>query len=369
MSFSSPEVIFSSLAAIIAFLTLWFTNLKGPDIELLSRPDVSYGAVSDPLWRVPNTIRLQPLQLVFANHGSRGGLITEIRVELEPEPWFVPYYRSVECTTQPRGTPEMDLRTGDLIQQPIPIAPGESIAVQLSCDIVMTTRKDYPEELDVSMKLGEALRSSLDHNQAAFTAFVNTLANDQPIGNMNLIITVTARKWSYRTILQKRSIARFPVPALSANWVIGFQKAVALWGDLYPSVQQVVKDALSEVRRLREAIEGRLPHLITPIPEKHLSPLPMDIVTSWYLPDRSYPQWAALRRALLGWDASLASALSQYKDATNRFNLEVERFNLRKAMGDADSTSVQKCADDIRSIVEKTVDSLRQLEANLTREI
>lgn len=78
-------------AFIISLLTLWFSHLKGSDIDLCSLPvaeteDYSKDRADQFLASdyVTSFLDLKPIHLVFVNNGSRAGAITGIEVKLEP---------------------------------------------------------------------------------------------------------------------------------------------------------------------------------------------------------------------------------------------------------------------------------------------
>jgi hypothetical protein len=79
----------------------------------------------------------------------------------------------------------------------------------------------------------------------------------------------------------------------------------------------------------------------------------------------SYPQFHAIRKGLMMWYRELGDVLPQYRKAAIGFNIEVDRFNLRKATGKADIATVQNAANRVRPIVERTIAALDHVEGEL----
>lgn len=364
-SFQSPEVVASSIAAIVALLTLWFTSLRGPDIELLSKKSASYAEDSFYPYHVLSSINFRELELVFANNGSRTGLITSVNLELQPEAWFAEYYRGVKAEMLASSQSQLNYPIA-ATSQSVSISRGSNRIVRLSCVISTIEWKAHPNELDPSLALGQAIRKGLDSNRGLFGAFVKALDDEGPIGKLSITITFTARKWGYKTILKDRRIADYDLPPLTPKLKENFQKSLALWDDIYPEFQRVVNDAVNEVRRLAGPIKGRLQYLKPPIPEKDIGPLPTMEVDTWLQQvDRSYPQFHAIRKGLMMWYKELGEVLPQYRKAVAVFNIEVDRFNLRKAMGPADTGTVQKAADQVLPVVERTIAALDHVDVAL----
>ncbi len=364
-SFQSPEVVASSIAAIVALLTLWFTSLKGPDIELLSKKSASYSEDGFYPYHVLSSINFRELELVFTNNGSRTGLITNVNVELQPEAWFAEYYRGVKAEILASIQGQLNYPTPAATQS-VSISRGSNKIVRLSCAIPTIEWKAHPSELDPSLPLGQAMRKGLDRNRGLFEAFVEALDDERPVGKLSMTVTLTARKWGYKTILRDRKIADYDLPPLSPKLKENFQKSLALWDDIYPEFQRVVNEAVGEVRRLAGPIKGRLQYLKPPIHDKDIGPLPTMDADMWLQEvDRSFPQFHAIRKGLMMWYKELGEALPEYRKAAAKFNIEVERFNLRSAMGLADSGDVQKVADQVRPVVERAVAALGHVEAEL----
>ena len=360
-SFQSPEVVLSSLTAIIALLTLWFTSLRGPDIQLLSKKNASYADDNFYPYHVLSSINLRELELVFANNGSRTGLITSVYVELQPEAWFAKYYRGVKAEILASSQGQLPTTT-----QSVSISRGSNKIVRLSCMISTIEWKAHPNELDPSLALGQAIRKGLDSNREPFEEFAKALDDKRPIGKLSITVTLTARRWGYKSILKDRTIADYDLPPLSPKLQENFQKSLALWEDTYPEFQRVVNDAVSEVRRLAGPIKGRLQYLKPPITDKDIASLPTMEVDTWLQEvDRSYPQFHAIRKGLMMWYKELGESLPVYRKAAAEFNIEVDRFNLRKALGPVDTGAVQKAADEVRPTVERAIAALGHVEAEL----
>ena len=210
---------------------------------------------------------------------------------------------------------------------------GSNRIVRLSCVISTIEWKTHPSELDSSLALGQAIRKGLDHNKELFEAFVRELEDERSLGRLGITGKLTAKRFWYKTTLRDKRISDYNLAPLPPKLIENFQKSLALWNDTYPEFQRVVNDAVGEVRKLSSPIKSRLPYLKPPIQGKDVLPLPTMEVDTWLQEaDRGFPQLHAIRKGLMMWYKELGEALREYRKAAVDINIEVDRFNLRKAM-------------------------------------
>jgi hypothetical protein len=88
---SAATFIVSAATLFVALLALWFSQLKGPDIDLCNTPSAELKDWNDDQLNLnlqsrllPWVVSLEPIQLVVINNGSRGGAVTSIVPEFEP---------------------------------------------------------------------------------------------------------------------------------------------------------------------------------------------------------------------------------------------------------------------------------------------
>src|SRR5438128_2012645 len=105
---SALNLVISGLAALAALLVLWFTALKGPDISLVS----SHSRLEyQELLKVDlslTRLEFKPIDLVFANDGSRSGALIEINTAFKPSKTFESYFWIISVTIGLRSNESLD---------------------------------------------------------------------------------------------------------------------------------------------------------------------------------------------------------------------------------------------------------------------
>ena len=148
-----PNVIISSVTLVVAFLALWFSSLRGPTIDFLKVTTPTYQKLADHPTFVPDTLYMLGLELLLANNGSRGGLVSGVRIETNPNPWFSPYFVRLNYSAEP-----------------IQIAAGESELMRVIASMKLESWKWFPTKLDPSLGFLAAIQTELNRNKDTFTS-------------------------------------------------------------------------------------------------------------------------------------------------------------------------------------------------------
>src|SRR2546428_7574035 len=138
------NLVISGVAALVALLVLWFTALKGPDIRVVSsHTKVEYQ--EPPRADLSLTrIEFQPVDIVFANNGSRSGALIQILTTFKPSKGFEPFFLQVWVNAELRSDKSPD----PALQLPVVIPDRGTLVVTLKTGFLVRSWKD-------ATKLGE----------------------------------------------------------------------------------------------------------------------------------------------------------------------------------------------------------------------
>jgi len=201
------SAVFSAIAATVSALTLWFTSLKGPDIDLCNIPTK---AKIENLWSgrfgeyIPNWYDLAPMQLVFSNNGSRGGVISSVSAQFQPSPGFKPLFKEFTSSDELQWPGVVD---SSYRQLPVSIREGDNCVIQFKGTLSTLDWKDNLQIGKVSdiSNVRKIVEESLKYNYEQFTNFLRFLESGDPFGTMTLYTTSTSRRW-LRTRLETKKL-------------------------------------------------------------------------------------------------------------------------------------------------------------------
>ena len=319
--------------------------MRGPDIDLLSTTEIGFES-QDRMLNVPHEIILKPLRLVFANNGTRGGMVTQIDVKLEPAPWFSPSYHGLESEAHH-----------------IQVAAGESKEVEVKCKVYTRTWKAYPRELPKELELGEAFRSTLDQHRQGYSDFVLGLSQGQSLGSMRIEFVVTARRRLVSTELKRRSIKRLSLPPLEKSQVEMFREAANLWDDLRPTYREIILDAVGLLKRLQVIPEtAKTAASVSEISQIREMPTEFE---QWYQPDLNYPFYGDLRNALLQRDEEIDGKLRSFVVLVKEYNEEIARLRLEQSLRTPDLARLRSIGEKLQETASEVIKSSRRYQERL----
>jgi len=179
------SLVISVVAASVGFLVLWFTVLKGPDIDLVP-VELSFRPTNiHPDYHL-DSIPLMPVEMLFLNNGSKTGAVTDIKAEFTPSTAFRRFYKEF--------TQRIEVKSSASEFKLLPaIVPERGTAiVSLELSINLKPWKDLSRLTDFGDRpLSEALRLIWKEGQAALTGFSNLR---DPIGIVDIKAKRTRRR-------------------------------------------------------------------------------------------------------------------------------------------------------------------------------
>jgi len=176
------SIFFSGVTAIVALLVLWYTALKGPSLELVSRFEATLSASPPDVMLQPtsilqlNRIEIQPIALVFANNGSRSGVIAKIDAIFVPSDSFKRFYDRMISQVWVRH--EDPQKSSEL---PTIVAAGGTAVIGLSMTLGLRDWKDVARTISLrELTLENALRKVWEegkHSLAEFSKFTGEIGS------------------------------------------------------------------------------------------------------------------------------------------------------------------------------------------------
>jgi hypothetical protein len=227
---SAVNLVISGVAALAALLVLWFTALKGPDISLVSsHSKVEYkellkGDLS--LTRV----EFEPIDVVFANDGSRSGALIEINTAFKPSRAFEPYFWIISVTIGLRSNQSLD----PTLQLPQVIPDRGTLVVTINPALLLKSWKDGTKLDQIRGDMSEALKTIWKEGHELLKRFTEL---DQLIGTFQISVRKTTRR-RLRTTIDDSIVSTLVVPPLP-EWIREeARKYITKFSDIYPTDDQ-----------------------------------------------------------------------------------------------------------------------------------
>jgi hypothetical protein len=248
-------------ALIVSTLTLWFTTLKGPDIDLCEKPVFSQEVRGPFDAFIPDTI-LYSSNLVFLNNGTVSGTLG-LDACFEPSKELAPYFKNA---TFQFGT-EPHRYTSSASMPPISIADKESAVIYIESTVELHDwKKHFSHEPVSKEQIRDVLCQADRENKKRFSDFCATIREGMHIGTISIKSRQSTRRWfGFRSPTMKEQIMidGDPIGTFNEDLINNFRAWRKRWDTIDPNV------ILMELRPIREnlmkelsgPIEGNLKQL------------------------------------------------------------------------------------------------------------
>jgi hypothetical protein len=333
--------IVSSVTLLVAFLALWFSSLRGPAIDFLKSTAPTYQKIAEHPTFVPANLYLNRLDLIVANNGSRGGLVSAVRIESKMNPWFAPFFVRLAYSADP-----------------VQIAAGESELMPVTCSIVLTSWKWYPTTLDPSLKFLDAVRKELNQNRESFSKFVVSVATGNPLGVLEVYLTLTRK--TVRTQLHEEKVTEIQLPPLDTGNLAVFTWAQQTWDERSPSESDIVIESLRQLANLRGSIQQVIDGY-----QFKLAGFQVAYADEWYYDDTSTPTNSNPRRAMISWSSDFDKAMKHYIEQAKIFNLAMIRKRNLSTTDQAENDRFDQAVLEILEVVKDTLKAMLNLEQQI----
>jgi hypothetical protein len=254
------SALFSAVAAAVSALTLWFTRLKGPDIVLVNTLNAK-NKVIDMRWErfleYPTWFGIEPIELVFANNGSRSGVITAIEAVFKPSPEF----ESVFVDFRLEIGWELETSLAPHLGTPISIREGDNRVITLKCTVDTIDWKYHWTDPEISGPLDDInirtfVENALEINRQKLAKFLDFLHSGKPFGSLTLYLTCTSRKkWFWMGLKTKELAGPLEVVnSFEENVIKGYESCLENWDDRPSGLER----ALNEIPGIPDLFAGKL---------------------------------------------------------------------------------------------------------------
>ena len=362
------SVVFSAIAATVSALTLWFTSLKGPDIDLCNIPEAKIENPGSERFRgyIPYWFDLAPMLLVFSNNGSRGGVISSVSAQFQPSQGLKPFLKEFRSSNELQwpGVGDPSYR-----QLPVSIREGDNCVVRLKCTLFTLDLKDnllIGQVSDIS-NVRRIVEESLKYNYEQFTNFLRFLESGDSFGTMTLYMTFTSRRW-LRTRLETKKLAEEIEIAntFDTSTVNAFKSCLKDWNlkrsRLEEYLQRIPKLFDNFIEQLKQN-NIRLSQEITREHRYNLS----NLEDQWR---QMAEQSSEVDNVILDRETDISEILRSVTSETKTFN---DQVSLVAALGgDASDEQIKSLEENrlrLKPQVEKTIRELEDLRRKLSREV
>jgi len=368
-SFLVLSVIFSAIAATVSALTLWFTSLKGPDIDLVSMPNTKTYTEDIRLERfmeyIPFWFELEPIELVFANSGSRAGVITGLKLDFKPSSGFEPFFREL-ITQLKRELPKVE-QTDYAASLPVSIREGDNCILKAGGTIYTVKWKDpefenIPEGSNIRVLVEDALKA----NRRKLEQFLNFLYSGKPIGSFTLDVTYTYRSWFGIKLKTKQLLGSIEVVNSFKDALKGWENCLREWDDRRSRREDFSKEILEVPKMFSDILKTILDQLIKFVERGELNQLPT-------FDDRlrDFNQKPEIKRFALEREKGVIFQLKSLNNKINEFNQEVAAAStfLHEKIEATRMTRLKSLGTQIKELVTERISELEKIRQKLANEL
>lgn len=362
------SAIFSAIAAAISALTLWFTRLKGPDIVLVNTLNKKIKVIEMFFKRfaesIPNWFEIKPIELVFANNGSRSGVIMAVEPVFKPSPEFEPFL----VDFRHRLTWELEISPAPRYGTPVSIREGDNRVIKLGCTVTMVDWKyDWTDPeihgLHYDADIKRFVENALEINRQKLASFLDFLHSGKPFGSLTLYLTCTGRKRSFGMALKRKELVTSPIEVVNSfeDSIKGYEDCLENWDDRRSGLEKALNEVpgipnlfADKLKRISEALGPRI--------ETHAYNIP-SLRDSW----KNFDNQKEIHKFAMLREKNLMKRLEFLADKIDEFNKKVNVARLS-----AETTrlvDLKTIRTNLKQLVEEALADLNKLKKKLAKEI
>lgn len=329
MSFvNEPSFIISILAIVIAAVTLWLTELRGPNITLVNKPefaitDRSVGFSPEINYEyTPRYLSFANASFLFSNYGGKDGSIVNLEITFQPISAFK-QFNSFSTTLS------YFENNSEVTQLPVVIREGTNVSLKATCSIMRSEwKKDaLATALNPRKHLETIISDALKDSKSNFRSYCEFLENNQTIGSISCTLTFTKGRFKTK-IMKKELISNTPVFNQCKESLLFFRQCLLKWDELAPTYTELENEVLTGIVCLLTEMDSNISNLSISIEDKTLA--------SWSAIKPRIDQWQRLQKItdperkiqwfLIDSDSSLKNALANLYENVKKYNNKIEKM-------------------------------------------
>jgi len=362
------SAIFSAIAAAISALTLWFTRLKGPDIVLVNTLNEKIEVIEMYFERftegIPSSFDIKPIELVFANNGSRSGVIMAVESVFKPsqefEPFFVDSRYQIAWESEISPTPRY--------RTPVSIREGDNRVITIKCTLTTVDWKyDWTDPeihgLHHDADIKRFVENTLEINRQKLTSYLDFLHSSKPFGSLTLYLTCTGRKRWFWMALKRKELAS-PIEVVNSfdATIKGYEDCLENWDDR----RSHLEEALNEIPKIPKFFADKLQKISKVLDQ----PIKADAIYNILsLRDslKDFNKQKEIHKFVMLREKNLMKRLEFVADKIDDFNKKV---NVARLSGEATRlVELETIRANLKQLVEEALVDLNKLKKKLAKEI
>jgi hypothetical protein len=349
------SLIISIFAIAISIITLWLSELRGPNISLLNAPEfettdetLNKNRRDTPMW-----LGLKRVAFVFANYGGKAGTVVALEFDFGPSDSFKVFFDRLYCTFQPS-------------YPPLTLEKGGNQHLEASLQIVTIDWKKMvlAEVLDQNLKMDNIIGKTLEESKEKFKSFCDFLATSEELGKISCTITFT--KGRFRTKVTKTKLFRDITVANHYREAVSYLRGfLPEWETLSPTKAELLNEIKRDLDGMTRELNDNLIILGKQVNEQNITAAKLR-VDAWNNSQNIWrPYEKKIRWFLIESVEGLEEALIELYRSIMKFNSAVdELLSLGVLRTQEHFREINAEREKLRSDVEKTLHRLSDLQSS-----
>jgi hypothetical protein len=247
----------SLVAIFVSVITLWLSELRGPNITLLNSPEFK---TSDEQFNItrrahiqqytPRWLDLNDVIFVFANYGGKAGSIVDLKLDFVPNHSFIPFYKRFNGNTvffEGKNSTPVTLEKGD----------NQHLSFSPNIDTIDWKEDALVRALGPNLTIDDIVTKALELSKENFQRFCDFLEHSKELGKVHCTITLT--KGRFRTKVEDEIILEGATVSNRYDEAISLlRNSLSKWEHLGDTKVELRDKLVRDVKDLKREVEENL---------------------------------------------------------------------------------------------------------------